>query len=180
MKPLAFIADSISVLAESSAVIEGMTYEWGAYRPPGTYDLLFIAVVARAAGQTRALRSASDWGVALAGAGLEVPAMRAQQACREVITYAGPRRDVGIRPIIFTGPASLARLFQADQDSLSKLHLEPPEVARDDTTGRSLVTLWAIEAGQTTRYHCEFGPGENVNLTAVDSVYGLGFQPRGP
>lgn len=181
MTPFQFLPDSVSFLRESSTAVAGMIYEWGTYQPPGTYDVLFTAVAAHRRGQNLVLRSPPDWGrVATAEAWRDATAQRAERACREIVEYTGPRRDIGIRPRVYVGPSSVSNLFAADRDSLLRLGIESPQVTGGRRSGEWSVTFWAIESGQTTRYRCMLGPGDSTSLAVVDSIYGLGFQPRGP
>lgn len=179
LRRLAFVQESVAVLTETSAALPGVAYRWGTFQPIGTVDLVFSAVVAVSRDEAQLLRTPMDMGVLIRKHNLRLSADQAVAWCAETVTYVGPRRDVGIRPRVYKDASSVADLFDVDRDSLALRGMAPPTVTRQLSGGWHVI-LWAIEAGQTTKYLCGYGEGATVGLTAIDSVEGVGFQPRSP
>lgn len=174
------LPDSVQFRVEESRAIPGLTYTWGTYEPPGTADLLFTSVAGLWDSGGRVLRTSKDWFEVIARRRwAATSAEEAIRACGEVIAYAGPRRDIAIRPIVYEGPSTLNQGFAVDRDSLSS-RLDPPRASSAGNDESRAVLLWALEGGQTTRYQCTLGPEGGGSLAVQDSIYGPGLLPRGP
>lgn len=174
-----FTPDSLVVATDTSAVIPGLSYYWGYFRPPRTGDILISAVVAEVAGHIIRLQSDSDWAEALRFSGwLPTTPQEAVSACAELIQTAGPyanRADVQV----FEDTAQFSGRWPAVM-GMSELarHADPPRTQL--TTDAWLVSLWAVEPWRSDLYGCAFrlAPLSNhagAQLALMDSLPGVGF-----
>ena len=100
--------DSIRVRAESSAVIPGLVYHWGTYRPPRSHDLIYSALAAATGEKTAELQSPSDWVEAVKRTGVLIANERqAIGACAELIRTVGPGRWLRQPPVVYLDSSSL-------------------------------------------------------------------------
>lgn len=181
MRGLKFVPDSVDFLEESSRAVPGLAYRWAIYQPPRTFDLLFTVLGGRLGGASRVLDNPRDWwGLVLTSAWKPATAEDALRACRELVEYVGPRRDAAIRPVPYEGAGTLTRMFAVDRDSILRFGVTPPRLLAGRPDSGWTVSLWALEAGQTTHYKCNLGPEDQSNLIVTDSILGVGLQPRGP
>jgi hypothetical protein len=174
-----FTPDSLRVATDTSAVIPGLSYYWGYFRPPRTGDILISAVVAEVAGHIITIQSDSDWAEALRFSGwLPATSQEAVTACAELIQTAGPRADRE-HVQVFEDTAQFTGHWPAVM-RMSELarRADPPRTLL--TTEAWLVSLWAVEPWRSDLYGCAFRlvplsnhPG--AQLALMDSLPGVGF-----
>ena len=184
----AAVSDSMKISTDTSRAVPGLTYHWGTYTPPNTADATVWAVAGQWEEQSLLLQSPSDW-EALASLVSWAPTTSKQviEACGEVIQTTGPRRALYPRPVIYRDSATLSRVLTDELPLLPESRDTIWSVARSPNASNSgsnwQASLWVLERGQTTLYHCEFFRRENrlrMSLRAVDSIPRVGLMTGAP
>lgn len=168
----------ITLTALPSAVVQGLTWHVGEYRPPDTGDMELVAVAGWRNAVPVPIRTPGDWTAVVSASGWR-PSTEDDviDACEDLLRAVGVLRDPHWPPTVFRGDSPLPADVADAEAALS--HLRAPEV-RMEPDGGGAATLWAIERGRITRYRCEVDADASAALTQLASVPGIGFPRIGP
>ncbi len=163
---------------ETSHVVSGASYYWGAYRPRNTGDVQWYALVGVKGGEPREIRMTSDWAT-FVSPWWPTSAGGAIAACSELLRVTGARRDPLKPPVIYVDSGSLKSVFGRPSGAL------PRWISSPRTDGSPQAGLWTVvfavfEPGRAAQYECRWQHDHAPSLTVTDSLPGAGLLPAGP
>ncbi len=136
---------------ETSHVVSGASYYWGAYRPRNTGDVQWYALVGVKGGEPREIR----------------------------MTSAGARRDPLKPPVIYVDSGSLKSVFGRPSGALPRW-ISSPRTDGSPQAGLWTVVFAVFEPGRAAQYECRWQHDHAPSLTVTDSLPGAGLLPAGP
>ena len=174
--------DQVKYMDLPSRVVPGLNYRWASYEVTEvqpSYRLFAVAVVSK--GQTRILRTGSDWGAAAAPWEPRTAAV-AKQACVEMFQVLHAR--LGPDPHSYVeydpGRTRLPRMSSENRDLLLQKVRSRSQVRRDRTAGQLEQRIWILGIGHSVsayRVRCRYPfhfpvTPPSYSLTVTDSVIG--------
>lgn len=164
-----FERSRFTVTRRRSAVLDGVTYHWGEYRPPVTHGR--ITALVASGPRLLVVRNAGDWEQLWRRSGKAVHDRdTALSVCEELIETTGSLRGSRPNTEFYSERTVLSSLTLVNSDKIEAT-AKAPEIQQDGNEWR--VRLWQLQPWQTVQFVCRIAP-DNVSYTPVDTIAGSG------
>lgn len=166
------IQEGMRVDTTASHVVPGLAYYEASFRPRGSHDVTFTALVGNVAARRQQLRSVPDWNelvkhVAWAPRN-ETDAI---SACKEVLQVVGPGRGHRLPPVVYEDASSLddsVALISASAAETVRRVAAPP--AASFSGNEWSVRIWEVGTERSTQYLCRLRAVRGADASSTTAI----------